>query len=622
MKKKSSQQLHMLRYTLTEQLIHGMEVSNLAYDLARELGYEKEICYELAKAGVLHDIGKVVLENYVEEQDTLVVEEMRFVRTHPTLGYELLQGRGYSDFVLESILYHHENYDGTGYPANLAGEKIPFGARILRICDVYCALTSDRPYRSAFTQEQAMELMAEEVKNFDLKMFLAFQRVIHSGSRKAIELSDVDELIQEIIKEKQKMALKKKPVTGMKDILPKEMAIRDYVIRLIKETYGTFGFTSMETPCVEHIENLNSKQGGENEKLIFKILKRGEKLKLETAEKENDLVDSGLRYDLTVPLCRYYSNNANELPSPFKALQMGNVWRADRPQRGRYRQFMQCDIDILGEPTNLAEIELILATTTLLGKLDFKNFTIRINDRRILKAMAAYSGFPEESYDTVFIILDKMDKIGFEGVAKELEEAGFAKESVEKYLKMFEEITPDTAGVEYCREKLEGFLDKEYADGLKTIIDSVNAVKTAEFKIAFDPTLVRGMSYYTGPIFEIAMDEYGGSVGGGGRYDEMIGKFTGNQTCACGFSIGFERIVMLLLERDYQIPGAQKKKAYLIEKNMPAEGMQKIIQQATKERSEGTAINIAVMKKNKKFQKEQLASEGYTEIEEFFVDKM
>ena len=199
MKENSSQQLHMLRYTLTEQLIHGMEVSNLAYDLARELGYEKEICYELAKAGVLHDIGKIVLENYVEEQDTLVVEEMRFVRTHSTLGYELL----------ESILYHHENYDGTGYPANLAGEKIPFGARILRICDVYCALTSDRPYRSAFTRKQAMELMTEEVKNFDLKMFLAFQRVIHSGSRKAIELSDVDELIREIIKEKTENGIKK-----------------------------------------------------------------------------------------------------------------------------------------------------------------------------------------------------------------------------------------------------------------------------------------------------------------------------------------------------------------------------------------------------------------------------
>ena len=185
------------------------------------------------------------------------------------------------------------------------------------------------------------------------------------------------------------MALKKKPVTGMKDILPAEMAIRDYVIRLIKETYGTFGFSSIETPCVEHIENLSSKQGGENEKLIFKILKRGEKLKLDTAETEADLVDGGLRYDLTLPLSRYYSNHANELPSPFKALQMGNVWRADRPQRGRYRQFMQCDIDILGEPTNLAEIELILATTTLLGKLDFKNFTIRINDRRILKGMGS-----------------------------------------------------------------------------------------------------------------------------------------------------------------------------------------------------------------------------------------
>ena len=178
------------------------------------------------------------------------------------------------------------------------------------------------------------------------------------------------------------MALKKKPVTGMKDILPKEMAIRNYVMNMIRETYGTFGFSAIETPCVEHIENLCSKQGGENEKLIFKIMKRGEKLKLDTAKTENDLTDSGLRYDLTVPLSRYYSNNANELPAPFKALQMGNVWRADRPQRGRFRQFMQCDIDILGEPTYLAEIELVLATTTLLGKLDFQNFTIRINDRK------------------------------------------------------------------------------------------------------------------------------------------------------------------------------------------------------------------------------------------------
>ena len=215
----------------------------------------------------------------------------------------------------------------------------------------------------------------------------------------------------------------------MKDILPKEMAIRNYVMNMIRETYGTFGFSAIETPCVEHIENLCSKQGGENEKL-----------KLDTAKTENDLTDSGLRYDLTVPLSRYYSNNANELPAPFKALQMGNVWRADRPQRGRFRQFMQCDIDILGEPTYLAEIELVLATTTLLGKLDFHNFTIRINDRRILKAMAQYSGFPAESFDTVFIILDKMDKIGIEGVAEELEKEGFAKESIETYLGLFREI--------------------------------------------------------------------------------------------------------------------------------------------------------------------------------------
>ena len=418
------------------------------------------------------------------------------------------------------------------------------------------------------------------------------------------------------------MALKKKPVTGMKDILPAEMAIRDYVIRLIKETYGTFGFSSIETPCVEHIENLSSKQGGENEKLIFKILKRGEKLKLDTAETEADLVDGGLRYDLTLPLSRYYSNHANELPSPFKALQMGNVWRADRPQRGRYRQFMQCDIDILGEPTNLAEIELILATTTLLGKLDFKNFTIRINDRRILKAMAAYSGFAPESYDTVFIILDKMDKIGLKGVREELEKEGFDKACVDKYLAMFEEITNDVQGVRYVKEKLEGVLEPEYADGLELIMNSVDAVKAADFKIAFDPTLVRGMSYYTGPIFEISMDEFGGSVGGGGRYDEMIGKFTGNNTCACGFSIGFERIIMLLMERGFQIPQIGTKKALLIEKNMPAEGMMKVLKQAEEDRKNGSVVTIAVMKKNKKFQKEQLKEEGYEEIVEFFADRM
>ena len=414
------------------------------------------------------------------------------------------------------------------------------------------------------------------------------------------------------------MALKKKPVTGMKDMLPREMQIRDYVIRLIKETYGTFGFSSIETPCVEHIENLSSKQGGENEKLIFKILKRGEKLKLDTAECEADLVDGGLRYDLTVPLSRYYSNNVSELPSPFKALQMGNVWRADRPQRGRFRQFMQCDIDILGEPNNLAEIELILATTTLLGKLDFKNFTVRINDRKILKAMAAYSGFEAKDYDDVFIILDKMDKIGLDGVEKELQEHGYPKEAVEKYLQLFKEITNDIEGVRYCKEKLEGYLEEATADGLEMIIASVDSVKEADFKLSFDPTLVRGMSYYTGTIFEIAMDEFGGSVGGGGRYDEMIGKFTGQPTPACGFSIGFERIVMLLLERGYEIPDNKEKLALLIEKGMPQEKMLEVLAFAKEQRAAGKQVMLSIMKKNKKFQKEQLSQEGYTEIKEFF----
>lgn len=418
------------------------------------------------------------------------------------------------------------------------------------------------------------------------------------------------------------MALKKKPVTGMKDMMPGEMEIRDYCIGLIKETYKAFGFSSIETPCVEHLENLCSKQGGDNEKLIFKILKRGEKLKIDAARDEADLVDGGLRYDLTVPLCRYYSNNANDLPSPFKALQMGNVWRADRPQRGRFRQFMQCDIDILGEPGNLAEIELILATSTLLGKLDFKNFTIRINDRRFLKAMAAYSGFQEADYENVFITLDKMDKIGMDGVAAELEDCGYAKESVEKYLQLFKEITGDVEGVRYCKEKLEGFLENEAAASLEMIITSVESAKEADFRITFDPTLVRGMSYYTGTIFEISMDEFGGSVGGGGRYDEMIGKFTGQNTPAVGFSIGFERIVMLLLERGYQVPSSRDKKAFLIEKNMPQGGMLKVLNLAKAERAAGRQVMIANMKKNKKFQKEQLTEQGYGDIVECYRDSI
>lgn len=404
----------------------------------------------------------------------------------------------------------------------------------------------------------------------------------------------------------------------MKDIMPDEMQIRDYVMNVIKETYRAFGFTPIETPCMEHIENLSSKQGGENEKLIFKVLKRGEKLNLEKAECEADLVDNGLRYDLTVPLCRYYSNHANDLPSPFKALQMGNVWRADRPQRGRYRQFMQCDIDIIGEPSNLAEIELILATTSTLGKLGFKNFEIRINERRILKAMAAYSGFEEKDYDTVFIILDKMDKIGLEGVAEELEKAEFPKEAIEKYLSLFTGVEQAEDGIAYLAETLGDYLEADVVQSMQEISASVTSTKIADFELVFDPTLVRGMSYYTGTIFEIAIPEFGGSCGGGGRYDKMVGNFTGKDVPACGFSIGFERIIMLLMESGFQIPEQPAKVAYLIEKGYPGDQLSEVIAKAQKARAEGQQVLVVRMNKNKKFQKEQLRKDGYEDFVEFF----
>ncbi len=414
------------------------------------------------------------------------------------------------------------------------------------------------------------------------------------------------------------MALSKKPVNGMKDILPEEMQIRDYVQQVIKETYRSFGFTPIETPCMENIANLSNKQGGENEKLIFKVMKRGEKLKINEAKEEADLVDFGMRYDLTVPLVRFYSNNANDLPSPFKALQMGSVWRADRPQRGRYRQFMQCDIDIIGEPSNLAEIELILATTTTIGRLGFQNFEIRINERRILKAMAAYSGFPEEEFDTVFIILDKMDKIGLEGVAAELEKEGYAKESIDKYLDLFKGVEQADNGIKYLASTLKGFLEEDVEKNLLEIIETVENGKTADFKMVFDPTLVRGMSYYTGTIFEIAMPELGAACGGGGRYDKMVGKFTGNDVPACGFSIGFERIVLLLMENGFTVPMQRPKVAYLIEKGYPADKLSDVIAKAQEERTAGKQVLVVRMNKNKKFQKEKLTAEGYKDIVEFF----
>ena len=418
------------------------------------------------------------------------------------------------------------------------------------------------------------------------------------------------------------MALIKKSVTGMKDILPEEMFIRDYLINIIKKTYGSFGFTSIETPAMEHIENLLSKQGGDNEKLIFKILKRGEKLKLENINDENDLVDAGLRYDLTLPLARYYSNNQANLPNPFKALQIGNVYRADRPQKGRFRQFTQCDIDILGEASNLAEIELILATTKALSEIaKGKHFAVRINDRRILMAMALYAGYDEDNIGNVFIILDKMDKIGMDGVKKELTELD-GEEKCSKYLSLFEGLKDNTEAVLSLKDKLKGFIEDGVLEGLCEIMDTVLEVNTNDFSLVFDPTLVRGMGYYTGTIFEVSMEGFSGSVAGGGRYDKMIGRFTGNDTPACGFSIGFERIITILLDAGFKIPDESRKIAFLYEKNIDGNVLKDILKEASSLREVGNIVLVSKMNKNKKFQKEGLEKQGYTEFKEFYREAL
>ena len=422
------------------------------------------------------------------------------------------------------------------------------------------------------------------------------------------------------------MAFVKKSMTGMKDILPKEMELREYLLGIIQSSYKSYGFNRIETPALEDISNLTGGQGGDNEKLIFKILKRGEKLNLETAKKENDLVDAGLRYDLTVPLARYYANNSDKLISPFKSLQIGSVWRAERPQKGRFRQFTQCDIDILGDATNAAEIELILATTEVLSKLCPKNkFTLRINDRNILSALVRASGIEEKDMSAVFIILDKLDKIGIEGVKKELTELGIDKEKVENYIAIINKLESSTDNkfkLEFIRENTKEFLPADCIDGLLSIINVVKECKTADFNIIFDASLVRGMGYYTGTIFEVSMEGFSGSVAGGGRYDKVIGKFSSKEVPACGFSIGFERIVTILTEENFEPEKEPVKKAYLYEKGLNDSAFIDILHKAKEDRKKGLIVLVTAMNKNKKFQKEQLSLQGYTEFTEVYKEEL
>lgn len=415
----------------------------------------------------------------------------------------------------------------------------------------------------------------------------------------------------------------KTPVKGMCDMLPSDMRLREHILSMIKETYSSYGFMQIETPVMEHIENLTSKQGGDNEKLIFKVMKRGAELSRALAKGDGELADNGLRYDLTVPLARYYANNKEKLPTPFKALQMGNVWRADNPQKGRFRQFTQCDIDILGDETNLAEIELITATADMLSRIfaevQITDFTVHINDRQILRAAALQAGFAEEEIGSVLISLDKFDKIGLEGIKKELLENGYDAEAVERYLGLYTEIPENISAAVFCEGISAEYLPQGTVEALDEILSCVKPMLNPGVKIVFDPTLVRGMGYYTGPIFEVSIDDYNFSIAGGGRYDKMIGKFSGQDVCASGFSIGFERIVTILkdhMENPFQI--SENNVAFLIDKKVPVERRQEVFARAKELRAAGTTVTIQPMKKNVKRQVELLEAEGYTKFEKVY----
>lgn len=419
------------------------------------------------------------------------------------------------------------------------------------------------------------------------------------------------------------MALTKKAVTGMKDILPKEMEVRQRVLSTIRSVYTRFGFTEIETPIMEHLSNLLSKQGGDNEQLIFKVEKRGEKWK-EALEKGDfdQLSDAGLRYDLTLPLSRFYAENQSALPSPFKALQIGPVFRADRPQKGRFREFWQCDIDVFGDASNLSEIDLIMAMGTVLKEIGFGEkypFYIVLNDRRILKAMQAYAGFPEEAFQEISIVLDKEDKIGRDGVKKELLSLSYTEEQIGKYEECLSLVKGEKEDILRLTELLGGHLEEGVGENLYQIMKMVEDCSKASISLRFDPTLVRGMGYYTGPIFEVRSPLFSGSIGGGGRYDKMVGKFIGTDTPAVGFSIGFERIIGILLE------GAEAEKegskvAYLVEKKVSEEKLSACLKEVMERRTGGEVVLLTQMNKNKKFQKEKLSAEGYKEFVEIYAD--
>ena len=398
---------------------------------------------------------------------------------------------------------------------------------------------------------------------------------------------------------------------GMKDILPAEQRLRDYVQGKILETYRASGFERISTPMLEDAENLDKSDGGDNLNLIFKVLKRGDKLKtaLEaTPVEEKALSDMGLRYDLTLPLSRFYSANKDKLQFPFKVIQTDRVFRAERPQKGRDREFVQCDIDILGDTSCNAEVELIDVTARALLNIGFNNFIININDRRILRNMLQTMGFAPETLDSVCITFDKMDKIGAQGVEAELREKQLpdgAIKALVDFISSDNAITLD-AVISKCAESSIG-------DDLKYIISTVEKIAGGKYKIQYSPNLVRGQGYYTGVVFEIGSPDFGGAVGGGGRYDNLIGKFLGQQIPAVGFSIGFERLCLILSETGYKIPGEKEKCALLYDDQVE---FPTVIAAAEKLRAD---YSVAIIKRAKKPgpQYDMLEKQGYTKFAQF-----
>ena len=341
------------------------------------------------------------------------------------------------------------------------------------------------------------------------------------------------------------MKIDNSPARGMRDLLPADVSVRDHVLESIVAVYRRFGYQRIETPALEDISRLQSGDGADNEKLVYQVLRRGLPSVVPADTPVRDLVDLGLRYDLTVPLTRFYGHNQAALPTPFRALQVGPVWRAERPQKGRYRQFYQCDIDMIGEPSVLAEAELIEATCEALAAIGLSDTTVRLSDRRFWSALATDTGVPLSSQGAFFITLDKLDKIGWDGVRAELASLGLSADqvaSVEEKIRGLEGLST---------EKLAGALAEAVPGLSASVIEDLVVVASCLDRLPgvrweFDPTLVRGMGYYTGQVFEIVKPGVSFSLAGGGRYDKLIGKSLGHDVPACGFSLGFERIVDLL----------------------------------------------------------------------------